>query len=336
VHDVAARAPVRVDFGGGWTDVPPYTTERGGCVCNLAIARYARATVRPRARGIRIEADGASCEGASARELSLEGDCALGAAAARRAGLDGVEVVQTSDFPRGAGLGGSSAAGVALAAAIAAWKNEPLERDALAERSHAVETEELGIAGGSQDHYAAAYGGALALHFGAATTVRRIPLSDALVAALEQQCIIAYTGEARISGATITAVLDGYRARLPRVVAALDRMRALAESMAAALAAERVDELGALVAEHWEHQRALHERISTPAIERVLAAARSGGALGGKALGASGGGCVVIVAPADRAAAVRARVASLSRLVPFTVDRQGAQVTSHEVEGAHA
>ena len=78
---------------------------------------------------------------------------------------------------------------------------------------------------------------------------------------------IAYTGESRISGATITAVLDDYRDRVPRVVAALARMRALAEQMIDALACENVDELGRLVGEHWEHQRALHEKITTPAID---------------------------------------------------------------------
>lgn len=337
MREVAARAPVRVDFGGGWTDVPPYTTEQGGCVCNLAIALYARATLRPRSHGVRIEADGVVRESASVRELTSTGECALGAAALRRAGLDSVALVQESEFPMGAGLGGSSAAGVAVAAAIAAWRGEPVERGTLADRSHAVETEELGIAGGSQDHYAAAYGGALAIRYaGTSTAVTRIPLSDALVAALERQCIVAFTGASRISGSTITAVIDAYRGRVPRVVAALARMRALAESMAAALAAERVDELGSLVAEHWEHQRALHERISTPEIERLLDAARASGAHGGKALGASGGGCVVIVAPENRADDVRARVAPLARLLEFTVDRQGAQVTNHDVEGALA
>ncbi len=337
MREVAARAPVRVDFGGGWTDVPPYATERGGAVCNLAIALYARATLRPYASGIRISSGGVVCESASTPAVPVAGECALGVAALRRARLDRVELVQECDYPIGAGLGGSSAAGVALAAAIAAWHDEPVDSRVLAERSHAVETEDLRIPGGSQDHYAAAFGGALALRYaGTETSVTRIPLSDALVAALEQQCIVAYTGEARISGATITAVIDAYRSRVPRVVAALARMRDLAESMVTALQLERVDELGSLVAEHWEHQRALHERISTSAIERLLEAARASGAHGGKALGASGGGCVVIVSPAARADEVRACVAPLARVLHFTVDRRGAQVGTVGGEGARA
>jgi D-glycero-alpha-D-manno-heptose-7-phosphate kinase len=312
---------VRVDFGGGWTDVPPYTVEEGGCVCNLAIASYARATLRPIARGIEIDAGG---------------DTSIGDAALRHARLTNVRLEQTSEFPRGAGLGGSSAAGVAVAAAIAAWHDEPISRRALAERSRALEVGALGIAGGFQDHYAAALGGALALTFRERTSAEELPLSDALVTKLERQCLIAYTGESRISSATITAVLDGYRDRVPRVVKALARMKALASRMIDALRREDVDALGALVGEHWEHQRLLHPKITTPPIDALLETALAHGAIGGKSLGASGGGSVVIIAPEERVDEVRTHVSALARLLPFIVDRQGAYVTIREQVGRAA
>jgi D-glycero-alpha-D-manno-heptose-7-phosphate kinase len=160
--------------------------------------------------------------------------------------------------------------------------------------------------------------------------VRRIPLSPELAAAVERRCVVAYTGQSRISGETITAVLDAYAAREPRVTAALARMRALAEEMIAALERGSLDDLAALVAEHWEHQRELHAKISTPEIERVLEAGRRAGALGGKALGASGGGCVVVIAPDDRAAEVRAAVSRVAQLVPYMVDREGVSVSMQE------
>jgi D-glycero-alpha-D-manno-heptose-7-phosphate kinase len=299
-------------------------------VCNLAIASYARATLRSISGGVELHADGAEHRATNARMLRAEGDASLGAAALRRAQLDAVRLEQSSEFPRGAGLGGSSAAGVAVAAALAAWRGESISRSELAERSRALEVEELGIAGGFQDHYAAAYGGALALTFRAKTRAEEIPLSDGLVRALERQCLIAYTGESRISGATITAVLDGYRDRVTRVVAALARIRALAVQMIDALERESVDELGQLVGEHWEQQRSLHEKITTPAIDKLLDTARAHGALGGKALGASGGGSVLIIAPAERVDEVRAHVSPLARLLPFVVDKEGAHVTVRE------
>ncbi|HEX6051267.1 MAG TPA: hypothetical protein VFZ21_18430, partial [Gemmatimonadaceae bacterium] len=190
---LTARAPTRIDFGGGWTDVPPYSDEEGGFVCNLAIKRYAT---------VRIRATGDQGSGVDTRRAA---DSALAEAAVRRAGIDGISVEIASDFPIGAGLGGSSAAGVAVNGALAAWRGHPLDRTALAERSRAIEVEDLGVPGGRQDHYAAAYGGALALAFGNGTRVRRLPLSPDLKAALERRCIVVYTGQSRISGDTITA-----------------------------------------------------------------------------------------------------------------------------------
>src|SRR5699024_10020480 len=146
-------------------------------------------------------------------------------------------------------------------------------------------------------------------------------LDPDLVAALERRCVLAYTGESRLSGDTITAVLDGYRAREPRVTQALARMKALAEQMVDALGHGSIDELAALVDEHWVHQRALHPSITTPTIERVMDAARAAGSLGGKALGASGGGCVVLIAPEERVSEVRAAVGASAQLLSFTIDR---------------
>jgi D-glycero-alpha-D-manno-heptose-7-phosphate kinase len=239
-----------------------------------------------------------------------------------------VVVKPHNDFPRGAGLGGSSAAGVALVSALATWCDMSLDRTQIAERSRAIEVEDLRVAGGSQDHYAAALGGALALHFDDKVTARSIPLMPSLVAAIERRCTIAYTGETRISSNTITAVINAYRARAPRVTNALTRMRTLAEQMIQALERGSVDDLGALVGEHWEQQRMLHTHISTPGIERVLTAARLAGALGGKALGASGGGSVLVIAPESRATQVRAAVAAVAQLLPFTVDTQGVRVST--------
>ncbi len=325
---VVARAPARLDLGGGWTDVPPYCDEQGGTVCNVAVAR--RATVR-----LTDAAAGAPPLDASGRR---GGDARLADAALRRAGLLGrVRAEVVSDFPVSAGLGGSSAAGVALAAALAAWRGDPphaddgARRDALAEWSRAVEVEEAGIAGGRQDHYAAARGGALRLDFGAAASgapCRATPIvlgADAR-AALERRCLVVYTGESRISAATITGVLDAYRAGEPRVTAALERMRALAADAADALAAGDVDALGALVGEHWAHQRRLHPAIPTARIDAIVAAGRRAGALGAKALGASGGGCVLLVAAEEREGAVRAAVAGLGEEVAWRVDERGVEV----------
>jgi D-glycero-alpha-D-manno-heptose-7-phosphate kinase len=241
----------------------------------------------------------------------------------RRAGLTDVDVTLTAGFPVGAGLGGSSAAGVAVTGALAIWCGQPHDPRTLAEESRRIEIEDLRVAGGRQDHYAAAFGGALGLGFGNDTTVRRIPLGDTARRALERRCIVAYTGQSRISGETITAVLDAYRAGDRRVIGALDHMKALASNMARALGDGDLDALGALVGEHWVHQRSLHPAIPTPLIDTILERARTAGAAGGKALGASGGGCVLVIAPDDGVDRVRETVAALADLLPVRVDERG-------------
>jgi len=304
---VAMRAPTRVDFGGGWTDVPPYAEREGGVVCAAALARYATARLA-----------------ASDDTSAPPPDSPLVRAALARAGLaDAVRVALRSDFPVGAGLGGSSAASAALLGALDVWRGIRIDRVAIAERGRAIEVEDLGVAGGRQDHYCATHGGVLDLTFGATVGVRRLALPPALRAELEQRCTLVYTGESRVSGRTITGVLEGYRRGEKRVTFALARLRELAQQMITALERADVDSLAALVGEHWTHQRTLHPDIPTPRIDAIVDQAARAGALGAKATGASGGGCVLVIARAGREDAVARAVGALGAVVPFTLDEQG-------------
>jgi D-glycero-alpha-D-manno-heptose-7-phosphate kinase len=310
---IVTRAPTRIDFGGGWTDVPPYSDEMGGFVCNVAISRFATVTVT---RG---------APSAPSADEHL-GDRSIADAAARRFNVKDASIRIASDFPVGAGLGGSSAVGVATVAALASLRGDNMNPTELAELSREIEISDLGIAGGRQDHYAAAYGGALGLRFSAANVdVRCIPLSRSLREELERRCIIVYTGQSRISGDTITAVLDAYRNREQRVLTALANMRELAERMADTLAAGNIDALAGLVGEQWAHQRSLHPAIPTPRIDEIIARAHEAGALGAKALGASGGGCVLLIARDDRVERVRDVVAGLGEILPYSIATGGVE-----------
>jgi D-glycero-alpha-D-manno-heptose-7-phosphate kinase len=312
---IVMRAPTRIDFGGGWTDVPPYSDELGGYVCNVAIARYATVTVTRAPNGDPLVGD-----------ASTSADRRIVEAAARRFRVRDVTIDIQSDFPVGAGLGGSSAAGVATVAALAAARGVDMSLSAIAELSREIEIGDLAIPGGRQDHYAAAYGGALGLRFGAGRAdVRCISLSARAKGDIERRCLIIYTGQSRISGDTITAVLDAYRARVPRVVKILRETRRLAEQMADALATGDIDGLGWLVREQWTNQRELHPAIPTPVIDEIVSRAREAGALGAKALGASGGGCVLVIARNDNVDRVRDAIAPLGELLSFTVDTRGVE-----------
>jgi D-glycero-alpha-D-manno-heptose-7-phosphate kinase len=317
MRKLTMRAPTRLDFGGGWTDVPPYDVEQGGFVCNVAIARYATVHVS--------ESDDPHAPAELA--MGREGDVSFLAAVASKYDLRGARVSLTSDFPVAAGLGGSSAAGVAAIAAALRWGNVEQSRAEIAEASRDLEVLQLGIAGGRQDHYAAAFGGALGIRFGESVVAERIPMSAETVAALPRHCIVLYTGESRVSANTITAVMDAYRAGRPAVRDALAAMRDLAEQMAPALSSGDFELLGRLVGAHWRHQRSLDPAIPTPLIDRIIAAALAGGATGCKALGASGGGCVLMIAPEDRAPAVRAAVDGMGTEIIYAVDTTGVTET---------
>jgi len=142
---------------------------------------------------------------------------------------------------------------------------------------------------------------------------------------IERRCIVVYTGQSRISGETIEAVLRAYRDRESRVLNALRQMRAGAEQMAEALAAGDIDRLASLVGEQWAYQRSLHPAIPTPLIDEIIACARDAGALGAKALGASGGGCVLVIASNDGADALRNVLAPLGETLPFSIAMSGVE-----------
>ena len=308
MRTLVARAPTRIDFGGGWTDVPPYPAERGGFVCNVAIDRYATATVR---------------EGAPPREHESR----LVRAALARAGVSDVTVDLSCDFPVGAGLGGSSAAGVVLAGALAAWKGEHPSAQAIAERSRETEVSDLGVAGGWQDHFAAVNGGAQALTFTADTTTPEpIAVSTTLARDLARRCLLFYTGESRISSRAIQLVVDAYTHGDARVTSSLAVMKECAFGMAAALRSgngDAIDRLGVLLRQHWASQAMLHREITTDRIDALARTAYDAGALGIKALGASGGGCVVVVARDGAEGDLLDLLAPLAEPLPYAVDTTG-------------
>jgi D-glycero-alpha-D-manno-heptose-7-phosphate kinase len=313
---IVARAPTRLDFGGGWTDVPPYTEREGGAVCSVAITRFATATA-------------ATSEGAARRAGVVPGRAdPLVAAALRRSGIDGAVATITTDFPSGAGLGGSSACGVALAGALAALSGEPLELGELAAKSRATEVEELHVVGGFQDHYAAAFGGALLLTYSDCVGVEPLSMSAKGAADLARRAVLLYTGESRLSGNIVAAVLDAYVRGQPRTCEALARMKSLAIEMAAAVRRGDLDALGALVGEPWVHQRQLHASITTPRIDAIVDVAARSGALGVKALGASGGGCVVAIARDGREDDLASALAPFGERLAFEVDPDGFRVVA--------
>jgi D-glycero-alpha-D-manno-heptose-7-phosphate kinase len=303
-----ARAPLRIDLAGGWTDVAAYSGRSGGAVVNVALDLHAHVQVRARRGGIRLHALdlGAAVTARSVSELRPDGEFSLLKAAARRYGPPGgFEVLTSSDAPAGSGLGGSGAMGVALVAAFAALRDEhPLAAE-IAQRAFELEARDAGILGGRQDQYAAALGGCLWLEFGdPGVRATRLPLEPDFLRELERHLVLCYTGASRFSGQTHAEVWRRFAAGDAAVAGALDGMRSCAFAMRDALVAADLPAIAEALSRNWGHQRALGAEMETTTMRELQRTATAAGAAGCKACGAGAGGCLVFLARAGKAFAV--------------------------------
>lgn len=327
-----SRAPIRLDLAGGWTDVPPFSTEVGGAVVNAAINRYTYATLRLQAAETvhLISADYEMSLQLPAQErLPYDGNLDLLKAAINRLGPHhGLELFVRSDAPPGSGTGSSGATGVAILGVLNAVRSQPLSLHQLAELGHTLEVDELHVAGGKQDQYAAALGGVNYLEFKDPYVFSSpLRLTESTINEMEKRLILCYTGHSRVSGGIISAVQEAYRAGNSRTVRALHRMATIADEMRGALLRGDVDALGPLLLENWDCQKDLHPSVTDESIAHLFEVALANGATGGKALGAGGGGCLLFVAIADREHEVRNALAAAGvQIMPFNLDRQGLQV----------
>jgi D-glycero-alpha-D-manno-heptose-7-phosphate kinase len=327
-----SRAPIRLDLAGGWTDVAPFSTEVGGAVVNAAINRYSYTTLRLHASDAiqLISADyDLSLHLAGQEHLAYDGQLDLLKAAINRLGPhQGIDLFVRADAPPGSGTGSSGATSVAILGALNALRPQPLSLHQLAELAHTIEIEELHVAGGKQDQYAAALGGVNYLEFkDPYVSSSPLRLSESTINEMEKRLILCYTGHSRVSGNIISAVTGAYRSGNSRTVRALHRLVTIADEMRGALLRGEVDAMGPLLLENWDCQKDLHPSVTDESIDHLFDVALAHGATGGKALGAGGGGCLLFVSIADREHEVRAALSQAGvELMPFNLDRQGLQV----------
>jgi len=300
---------VRLDFAGGWTDVPPFSSREGGVVVSAAIGLCAHAEVRPGGEGLRLVAEdlGATLDVADDTALDPRGPLSLLQAGLRMLPVGPCALTTRSEAPSGSGLGSSGALDVALVGALAAARNEVLDAGEIARLACRLEGVEAGIPGGRQDQFTAAFGGFLRLGFrDPDATVEPLELDPALLTELERRLVLVYTGASRFSGATISRVMLAYERGERAVTGALHGLRDVAERMADALGRGDLAAVGALLDANWRHQRTLDPGMSTPPMERLADAMRNAGALGGKAAGSGAGGSMFFLGSDDPAPAIAA------------------------------
>ena len=333
---VRARAPLRLGLAGGGTDVAPYCDLHGGYVMNAAIDKYAHATIEAGDALVELHAlDGgvqASCVPAALE--AAPGPLQLLAGVYLRISRDflggerpPLRIRTWSDAPPGSGLGASSTLVVALVAAFAEYFALGLGEYEVAHLAYEVERQDLALAGGKQDQYAAAFGGFnfMEFHAGDRVIVNPLRIKDWVLAELEASLLLYFTGVSRESA----RIIDEQSRNAERGAAeALDAMHALkreAVQMKEALLRGDLRAFAATLQQGWEAKKRMASSISNPMIDALEATARAHGATATKVSGAGGGGFMMFACdPVDRIRLARALQGEGGRLLDFHFNPAGA------------
>jgi D-glycero-alpha-D-manno-heptose-7-phosphate kinase len=297
---IASKAPCRVDLAGGTLDIwPLYLYHANAVTVNFAVDRYASCLLETRDDAKIVLSSGDL--GLSEEFDSLD---ALDRAPKYKLPLvayllrffrpvTGVTLSSHSEAPAGAGISGSSTLIIAVASALNKLTGAGYPIEKLREISQNVEAQIIRVPTGAQDYYPAMYGGVSAIELGAAGVIRKaLPVDPA---ELNERIVLAYTGEPRNSGINNWEVTKAHIDGDKKVHRNFDRIAEIAHAMRGALEKSDWAEAGRLLREEWSHRRKNAPGITTPLIDRLIAATRRAGAMGAKVCGAGGGGCVIFL-----------------------------------------
>ena len=327
-----ARAPLRISFSGGGTDVAPYPEKYGGAVLSTSIDHYAYCTV-----------DDAPSEGFTLSSADLEineiyqdlssltynGKLDLAKAVVRTMWSDCAkkfELSLLSEAPPGSGLGSSSSLMVAIIKAVSEYQGFPLDRYSLAEMAYKLERVELGIKGGYQDQYAATFGGFNFIEFTSdKTLVNPLRVSSEILEELHASLILIDMGRSRLSSDILSRQIDSYKREDAVVMESLHRIKAVAYQMKALLLKGHLIEFGSLLHEEWALKKRLDKMITNARIDQLYGGALKNGAIGGKILGAGDGGHMLFFVDFQKKRnLLKYLMTNGYRHVPFNFDSQGA------------
>ena len=298
---IRAKAPLRISFAGGGTDVPPYPEREGGCVLNATIDHYAWGSLQPRNDGrIRIESLDLAISLDCLVENKLEFDGQLDLVKATLLRLQaqdskGFDVFLHSDAPPGSGLGSSSALVVGLVGLVKEFKNLPLTEYEVAQLAYSIERQDLRIQGGHQDQYASCFGGFNFMEFYAdRVIVNPLRIHQDIVNELEHNLLLCFTGTTRKSDRIIEDQTKRFEEKQGATLKALGEQKQLAIDMKNVLLRGRLDDFGDLLHSAWESKKKISPHISNNTIDEMYEAGRKSGVIGGKITGAGGGGYMLL------------------------------------------
>ena len=326
---IVSRAPVRFSLGGGGTDLPAYADRFGGFVVSAAIDKYIYVTANRRFhRSIRLSYSKTEIvDDIDAIEHPLFRE-ALKMVQIR----DSIELTSVADLPANSGLGSSSSFTVALLNALHTYKRDFVSSRSLAEQACELEMVRLGEPVGKQDQYIAAFGNVTAFTFGTdgSVEVEPVPVSDEILDELQNNLVIVWSGIERPA----KLVLGEQGARLrdlePDAIERMHRIKDLGREVYRLLVAGDLDSFGELLHHHWTAKRKLASKMTDDAIDAHYEAARAAGAIGGKLMGAGGGGFFMFyVRPSERRRFVEAMTKRGLRTLRFHFDTDGARIVAN-------
>jgi D-glycero-alpha-D-manno-heptose-7-phosphate kinase len=335
------RAPVRLSFAGGGTDLEAYYREHGGLVVSTTINKYFYVFVGLNGQeSVQIASSDYHTFFRQRRgePMLWGGDLSLPRAILHEFGIDGgLSLFLASEIPPGTGLGSSSTVSVALAKALGAVHRLPLSPAELAEIASRVEIDKLEMPIGRQDQYAAAFGGLNIIRFERdAVEVQPLGLASNIERALEGRIMLFFTGIARSASAILKNQQAATEHQALDTIRSLHRIKAMAQTTIDILRAGDLAAFGELLHESWEAKKRLASGITNAKIDDWYAVARANGAIGGKITGAGGGGFLMLYCEESRQEAVTRALESkgLTRM-DFHFDHSGAVVLMDALPRAH-
>ncbi len=322
---IISRAPVRLSMGGGGTDLPSYYSRYGGFLLATSINRFVYIMVNRRFYDtIRLSYSKTEIvDGVDEVEHRIFKE------ALRFAGIDSqIEIISVSDVPAQCGLGASSSFLVALLNALYAYKKEYLDLKQLAESACHIEIDILGEPIGKQDQYAAAFGGFNAYTFDrdGSVTVEPVKIREENLEELQNNLFLFHMKKERKASDILSDQNEKTKQGDEETVRRLHSIKEIGLQTRKVLEEGKIDELGEILHEHWVTKRKLSDRITDDFTDEVYEDARRNGALGGKIVGAGGGGFLLLYCPRERARLVSAMEKFDLSPMWFSFEQEGARI----------
>ena len=296
-----AKSPVRISFGGGGSDISTYFSDHGGAVINTTISIYTHVTLRIREdqKIIINSRDLNQSEEFNGLDELLEHQGAFSLIRSVIKSVNptfGFELFIISDFPMNSGLGGSAVVSAAILGCFNQIRNDKWDKHELSEIAFQAERLHLGIAGGWQDQYATVFGGLNFMEFNRdQNIIHPIRIPKNVILELEESLILCYTGTTHDSGNIHDDQAE--QTKSSNIKEKIQSNVDLTYEMRNHLLRGRLTEFGYCLNKAWEIKRGLSSKISTPWLDEIYARAIESGAIGGKLLGAGGGGFFLFYVP---------------------------------------